>query len=121
MGSHICLTPRVYFAHHPLSHLVIACCPLQESFLLYVICIPIDSDLEVAYLEGDGGEDGSLTPMQQIESARSQWRKKEELKLEESWTSLNLFDRSQKGRISLDLESICTFENCLYDYVFTSL
>lgn len=50
----------------------------------------------------------ALTPMKQIESARAQWRKKEELRLEESWTSLNLFDRSQKGRISMDLESELT-------------
>ncbi len=43
--------------------------------------------------------------MQQIESARSEWRKQQQLHLEESWTSLNLFDRSQKGRISMDLQS----------------
>ncbi|ELU03431.1 hypothetical protein CAPTEDRAFT_135076 [Capitella teleta] len=45
-----------------------------------------------------------MTPLERIESARSQWRKKQEYNLEESWTSLNLFDRSQKGRISLDLQ-----------------
>ena len=46
-----------------------------------------------------------MTPMRQIETARAQWRKQEQSNLEESWTSLNKFDRSQRGRISLDLES----------------
>ena len=46
-----------------------------------------------------------MTPMRQIETARAQWRKHEQSNLEESWTSLNMFDRSQRGRISLDLES----------------
>ena len=49
-----------------------------------------------------------MTPMKQIESARAQWRKQEQSHLEESWTSLNMFDRSQRGRISLDLESMYT-------------
>ena len=46
-----------------------------------------------------------MTPMKQIESARAQWRKEEQSHLEESWTSLNMFDRSQRGRISLDFQS----------------
>lgn len=50
-------------------------------------------------------EEKPLTPMKQIESARALWRQKEEFKLEESWTSLNLFERSHKGRLSIDNES----------------
>lgn len=42
--------------------------------------------------------------MKQIEANRAQWRKKEEMQLEESWTSLNLFNRSQKGRLSIEIE-----------------
>jgi hypothetical protein len=53
----------------------------------------------------DEGEEG-MTPLERIESARAQWRHKREYNLEESWTSLNLFDRSQKGRISLDLQGL---------------
>ena len=45
-----------------------------------------------------------MSRMQQIESARKQWRKKEEMKLEESWSSLNIFNKLHKGRISLDVE-----------------
>ena len=48
--------------------------------------------------------------MQQIASARSEWREKQELKLEESWTSLDIFDRHQRGRISVDLESNFVFK-----------
>ena len=41
--------------------------------------------------------------MNRIESARSQWRRQEQQKLEESWGSLKEFNRSQKGRLSIDL------------------
>ncbi|KAK2147660.1 hypothetical protein LSH36_543g06017 [Paralvinella palmiformis] len=41
---------------------------------------------------------GRSTPnrMQEIEQKRNEWKRKEQFKLEESWTSLNLFDRLQK-------------------------
>ena len=42
--------------------------------------------------------------MKQIESARAQWRKQQQNQLEESWTSLNVFDKSHKGRLSMDME-----------------
>ena len=45
-----------------------------------------------------------MSRMQQIESSRKQWRQKEEKKLEESWSSLNIFNKLHKGRISLDVE-----------------
>ena len=79
-----------------------------------------DEDEEKRYRESassDGGRpeelttpatviaDRQMTPMKQIEMARQQWRHLEERNLEKSWTSLDLFDRSQKGRISIDLES----------------
>lgn len=48
--------------------------------------------------------DIELSRMQQIESARKQWRQKEEKKLEESWSSLSIFNKLHKGRISLDVE-----------------
>ena len=64
-----------------------------------------ERELSELGLDLDMKDEKPVTPMQQIESARNQWRKAEEFKLEESWTNLNLFDRSQKGRISLDLES----------------
>ena len=46
-----------------------------------------------------------LKNMHRIESARAQWREKEEARLEESWNALSLFDRNQKTRLSLDLEN----------------
>ena len=50
-------------------------------------------------------QDGpSSSRMKQIESARAQWRQKEQMRLEESWTSLSLFERSHKGRLSMDME-----------------
>lgn len=51
-------------------------------------------------------EDSGTPRMRQIESARAQWRQKEQLRLEESWTSLNLFERSHKGRLSIDMEGV---------------
>ena len=48
-----------------------------------------------------------VPPMKQIESARSSRRARRELTLEESWTSLDVFNHTQKGRISLDLQGQC--------------
>jgi len=42
-----------------------------------------------------------MTPMKKIECARSSRR---QLTLEESWSSLSVFNQTQKGRISLDLQ-----------------
>ncbi len=50
------------------------------------------------------GDTRSLSKMGKIESARASWRKKEQSKLEQSWMSLDLFDRSQRGRLSLDFQ-----------------
>jgi len=49
-------------------------------------------------------EEERVPPMKQIESARSSRRPQRQLTLEESWTSLNVFNQTQKGRISLDLQ-----------------
>ena len=49
-------------------------------------------------------EENRVPPMKQIESARLSRRPKRELTLEESWTSLSVFNQMQKGRISLDLQ-----------------
>ena len=54
----------------------------------------------------DAGDD--IPPLAKIESARSartQHIEMQERKLEESWMSLNLFERSHKGRLSIDMES----------------
>ncbi|XP_069124311.1 katanin-interacting protein-like isoform X2 [Argopecten irradians] len=44
------------------------------------------------------------TPMQKIQQNRAKWRESQKKNLEESWGSLNMFDRHQKGRISMDLD-----------------
>ncbi|GFO38442.1 protein kiaa0556 [Plakobranchus ocellatus] len=43
-----------------------------------------------------------LTPMKKIEKSRAKWRKKEE-DLEESWGSLSFFNKSHRGRVSIDM------------------
>ena len=53
----------------------------------------------------DAEVEAELSNMQRIESARAQWRQKEEARLEESWNALSQFDRNQKTRLSLDLEN----------------
>ncbi|XP_064624370.1 katanin-interacting protein-like isoform X2 [Lineus longissimus] len=55
-----------------------------------------------AQLEADTSRCDS--PMTRIETARQKWRKQHSLSLEESWTSLNLFDKNQRGRISIDMQ-----------------
>lgn len=42
--------------------------------------------------------------MQKIKENRSKWRENQKKNLEESWGSLTMFDRQQKGRISMDLD-----------------
>ena len=49
-------------------------------------------------------DENRVPPMKQIESARLSRRPRRELTLEESWTSLSVFNQMQKGRISLDLQ-----------------
>ena len=49
-------------------------------------------------------EEGRVPPMKHIESTRLSRRPKRELSLEESWTSLSVFNHTQKGRISIDLQ-----------------
>ncbi|KAK3091145.1 hypothetical protein FSP39_017488 [Pinctada imbricata] len=46
----------------------------------------------------------SSTPMQKIQQNRAKWRDNQKKNLEESWGQLNMFDRHQKGRISMDLD-----------------
>ncbi|GFR79110.1 protein KIAA0556, partial [Elysia marginata] len=43
-----------------------------------------------------------LTPMKKIEKSRAKWRTKEE-DLEESWGSLSFFNKSHRGRVSIDM------------------
>ena len=45
-----------------------------------------------------------ISKMKRIESARATWRLKEQNKLEESWMSLDMFERHQRGRLSVDLQ-----------------
>ena len=44
-----------------------------------------------------------MTPMQQIQKKRSKWRTKQAEDLEDTWGSLNLFNKSHRGRLSLDM------------------
>ena len=44
-----------------------------------------------------------VTPMQQIQKKRSRWRTKQSEDLEDTWGSLNLFNKSHRGRLSLDM------------------
>ncbi|XP_064613243.1 katanin-interacting protein-like isoform X2 [Liolophura sinensis] len=43
------------------------------------------------------------TPMQRIQKNRARWRDNQQKKLEESWGSLNLFNHSHRGRLSIDM------------------
>ena len=55
--------------------------------------------------------------MQKIKENRSKWRENQKKNLEESWGSLTMFDRQQKGRISMDLDGI---ELCQCIFIFNS-
>jgi len=61
---------------------------------------PLDELIISSEVEGVEGEGGAraITPMQRIEMRRRRT-------LEESWNSLDLFNRLQKGRISFDCEN----------------
>ena len=48
-------------------------------------------------------EQDQVTPMQQIQKKRSKWRTKQAEDLEDTWGSLNLFNKSHRGRLSLDM------------------
>lgn len=47
-------------------------------------------------------ETDTVSPMQQIQTKRSKWRAKTE-DLEETWGSLSFFNKSHRGRLSLDM------------------
>ncbi|KAL4239443.1 hypothetical protein ACF0H5_000258 [Mactra antiquata] len=47
--------------------------------------------------------EGDRTPMQRIQKNRSKWRENPSMNLEESWGSLSQFNKSQRGRLSLDM------------------
>ncbi|XP_056018588.1 protein KATNIP homolog isoform X4 [Ostrea edulis] len=61
-----------------------------------------DKKPPVSSREGKGAD--SSTPMKKIQQNRAKWRDSQKKNLEESWGSLNMFDRHQKGRISMDLD-----------------
>lgn len=52
----------------------------------------------------DNSEQDRVTPLQKIQQKRGKWRENQKRDLEESWGSLNMFDRHQKGRLSMDLD-----------------
>lgn len=54
-------------------------------------------------------------------NARAKWNLKREKSLEESWLSLTLFNRFQKGRLSIDLEGIACFFLNIYMTSLVSL
>ena len=86
---YLLVSPTFFVSPHRKSHL---------NTLLDKDDIP-NSSRPTSAKPGGPSEDKN---MQQIETARKQWRKKEEEKLEESWGSLKQFNRSQKGRLSID-------------------
>ncbi|KAK6170887.1 hypothetical protein SNE40_019176 [Patella caerulea] len=53
--------------------------------------------------EEDDLEDTLTSPMERIERNRSRWREAKNSNLEESWGSLSFFNRSQRGRLSVDM------------------
>lgn len=55
------------------------------------------------------------SPVRNRENARAKWNLKREKSLEESWLSLTLFNRFQKGRLSIDLEGTTCFFVDKYD------
>lgn len=46
------------------------------------------------------------TPMSRIQKNRSKWRENPSMNLEESWGSLNQFNKCQRGRLSLDMDGM---------------
>ncbi|KAK7501363.1 hypothetical protein BaRGS_00007488, partial [Batillaria attramentaria] len=50
-----------------------------------------------------GEASDSATPMQQIQNKRARWRTKQTEDLEETWGSLSFFNKSHRGRLSLDM------------------
>ncbi|KAK7112200.1 hypothetical protein V1264_011687 [Littorina saxatilis] len=48
-------------------------------------------------------EKDEVTPMQQIQKKRAQWRGKKQEDLEDEWGSLSFFNKSHRGRLSLDM------------------
>ncbi|KAL8620866.1 hypothetical protein ACOMHN_047037 [Nucella lapillus] len=44
-----------------------------------------------------------VTPMQQIENKRSKWRSRQAENQEDTWGSLSFFNKSHRGRLSLDM------------------
>jgi hypothetical protein len=69
--------------------------------------------------DGDCLEERPLSRMKQIESTRALRRKRQEFSLEESWTSLDLFNRCQKGRISFDIQGLYLPVSCSYFTLMT--
>lgn len=63
-----------------------------------------DTDKKPPVASREGKESDSATPMKKIQQNRAKWRDSQKKNLEESWGSLNMFDRHQKGRISMDLD-----------------
>lgn len=71
-------------------------------FSVQFSCVPFS-----AAGDGDCPEERPVSRMKQIESTRALRRKRQEFSLEESWTSLDLFNRCQRGRISFDIQGLC--------------
>nr|XP_034314743.1 protein KIAA0556 isoform X5 [Crassostrea gigas] len=63
-----------------------------------------DTDKKPPVVSREVKESDSATPMKKIQQNRAKWRDSQKKNLEESWGSLNMFDRHQKGRISMDLD-----------------
>ena len=58
-------------------------------------------------------EKDEVSPMQQIQKKRSKWRSKKEDDLEDTWGSLTLFNKSHRGRLSVDMTGQPSLSSCL--------
>lgn len=81
----------------------------KKEFFLYFFRKPdlktvFDTDKKPPVASREVKESDSATPMKKIQQNRAKWRDSQKKNLEESWGSLNMFDRHQKGRISMDLD-----------------
>ncbi|XP_025076001.1 protein KIAA0556 homolog isoform X2 [Pomacea canaliculata] len=48
-------------------------------------------------------DDDTVSPMKRIEKSRSKWRSKQSENIEETWGSLSFFNKSHRGRLSIDM------------------
>lgn len=85
---------------------VLFCCWLVRSVSTTVLmCLMMKLKLTLFGLFVRAASEASdeCTPMERIQKNRARWRDNQQRKLEESWGSLNLFNHSHRGRLSIDM------------------